>query len=207
MAVSTRFWRRATIGLVAVATGAAALATFLQDDRAPEPRLALPSPAASTAPTVAIPPAASIKPAATSSHADTPPQVPTAKIEEPLRSAESASSKPGNQTTPVVEPPPAPPGPSTSASAVVPALPPVQSLDDERPPAPKANPGATAVSKVSGSTDRAALSSDQAGAGSAPAPSTEAPARRSKLARRNAEKKARSRPAPFPIREFFAFRP
>ncbi len=222
MAINTRFWHRATIALVAIAGGAAAMAIFVQDGKAPEPKLAVREdlpPAASRPPAISIPPAALTAPAVSAQPADSnrsaansaasqshaPVQASTAKTEDPVQAAEGTSPKPGNQTISAVEPRPAPPGSPSSASPATPALPPVQGLENERPPPSNANPSATAMNKLNGSTDRSALSSDQAG--SPPPSSAEAPARKSKQARRITAKKVRPRPAPFPLREFFAFRP
>lgn len=209
MGLSTRFWHRASVALVAVAGGAAAMATFVREEKAPEAKLALPDsrpPVVSVAPATSNPAAVSMQ--APQNSAVSPPDAssspgPAALPKGASPSVEIADKKAVISAAQAVSVPP-PPAPSSSPAP--PPLPPVQSLDGEAP-ASRASPSAPPSNRANGSAERSAIATDRSAAQPAPPASTEPPARRSKQARRHPDKKARSRPAPFPIREFFALRP
>ena len=198
MAATTRFWHRATIALTALVGGAAAMAIFVQGEKTPESKPAVrESPYRQAAVRAAENPAAEID--RREAGAEPPRQAPATAPDIAADSKTGATPKAGETAA---APASAPAAAASEAAAASPAqIPPVQLLEDAKP-----SPEQKTASVQHGAPLLRAPPSSAA----APVAAAEAPARRVKQQRRSAKKTERkpgpTRPAPFPIREFFAFR-
>ena len=180
--VDKRFWSGAILTVTIVVAGAGSLPALLLRPSAPDP-----APAAPTAVTrIAEPVPTRVEPQPVAK-AEPPPVVPTPQITAAQPPA-NPIAPPQPAAAPAPEPPPAPVREATSV-----AFPPVQPVGVATPSAPAARPAATPL---------------------ADSPAVATPARETRRATRDERtvqqvprrKRNVTRPAPYPIREFLAWR-
>lgn len=204
MGTTARFRHAATIAIVAGVGGAAAVATFLHDSTVPEATWqsvhSLPQRPSDQPVMAAVSPTQDGRVAAVAAapRPDPEPLAPTAAAV----SAASAAARMGNPV-----PAPTPTDSPAPARAVAPDFSPVQPLEEtgRAGPIAKSLPNPTEAAPTA---KRKSSSEPKAASAAKSARKEERASRSTKqaLTDKSKPRHARERPAPFPIREFFAFR-